>query len=304
MYSKILLSVVIPVYNGAKTIERLVEALHEKLNSYNFEIILVNDGSPDNSEQICKALAEKYKNITFVSLRRNFGEFNAVMCGLNQVRGQYAVMIDDDFQNPPSEIIKLLEEAQNTGLEVVYSYYDDKKHTAIRNLGSWLVNQLTTHLFNKPKGLYLSSFKLISKDIVDEICHYKGPFPYIDGIIFSLVSNVGSVQVEHSEREEGRSNYTFGKLSVLFLTIIFGHSILPARFILVSGFFLTVLSLLFFGLDIAGVLSQYRITLFMFFGGVQLMSLGIIGEYMGRMFLTQNNYPQYSVKYKMVSNAE
>lgn len=299
-----LLSVVIPVYRGAKTIGKLVEKLHEELNQYSFEIVLVNDGSPDDSEQVCLALSKKYKNITFVSLRKNFGEFNAVMCGLNHVRGDYAVMIDDDFQNPPSEIIKLLKEAEKTGHEVIYTYYSDKKHSIFRNFGSWLVNQLATRLLNKPKGLYLSSFKLISKEIVDEICHYKGPFPYIDGIIFSLVSNVGSVHVEHSEREEGCSNYTFSKLSVLFLTIIFGYSILPARFILLSGFFLILLSLLLFGLDIWGVMSQYSITVFMFFGGVQLMSLGIIGEYMGRMFLTQNNYPQYSVKYKVISHAE
>lgn len=299
-----LLSVVIPVYRGAKTIGKLVEKLHEELNQYSFEIVLVNDGSPDDSEQVCLALSKKYKNITFVSLRKNFGEFNAVMCGLNHVRGDYAVMIDDDFQNPPSEIIKLLEEAEKTGHEVIYTYYSDKKHSIFRNFGSWLVNQLATRLLNKPKGLYLSSFKLISKDIVNEICHYKGPFPYIDGIIFSVVSNVGSIHVEHSEREEGRSNYTFSKLSVLFLTIIFGYSILPARFILLSGFFLILLSLLLFGLDIWGVMSQYSITVFMFFGGVQLMSLGIIGEYMGRMFLTQNNYPQYSVKYKVLSHAE
>ncbi|MEA5401979.1 glycosyltransferase family 2 protein [Arcicella sp. DC2W] len=299
-----LLSVVIPVYRGAKTIGKLVEKLHEELNQYSFEIVLVNDGSPDDSEQVCLALSKKYKNITFVSLRKNFGEFNAVMCGLNHVRGDYAVMIDDDFQNPPSEIIKLLKEAERTGHEVIYTYYSDKKHSIFRNFGSWLVNQLATRLLNKPKGLYLSSFKLISKDIVNEICHYKGPFPYIDGIIFSVVSNVGSVHVEHSEREEGRSNYTFSKLSVLFLTIIFGYSILPARFILLSGFFLILLSLLLFGLDIWGVMSQYSITVFMFFGGVQLMSLGIIGEYMGRMFLTQNNYPQYSVKYKVLSHAE
>ncbi len=299
-----LLSVVIPVYRGAKTIRKLVEKLHEELSDYSFEIVLVNDGSPDNSEQVCLELSKEYKNITFVSLRKNFGEFNAVMCGLNHVRGEYAVMIDDDFQNPPSEIIKLLNEAQNTGLEVIYTYYSDKKHSVFRNFGSWLVNQLATRLLNKPKGLYLSSFKLISKEVVDEICNYKGPFPYIDGIIFSLVSKVGSVHVEHSKREEGRSNYTFSKLSVLFLTIIFGYSILPARFILLSGFFLTLLSLILFGSAVGGVLSEYSITVFMFFGGVQLMSLGIIGEYMGRMFLTQNNYPQYSVKYKVLSHAE
>lgn len=299
-----LLSVVIPVYKGARTISKLVEKLHEELYQYDFEIVLVNDGSPDDSEEVCLQISKKYKNITFVSLRKNFGEFNAVMCGLNHVRGDYAVMIDDDFQNPPSEIIKLLDEAKKTGLEVIYTYYSDKKHSIFRNFGSWLVNQLATRLLNKPKGLYLSSFKLISKEVVDEICHYKGPFPYVDGIIFSIVSKVGSVHVEHSKREEGRSNYTFSKLSVLFLTIIFGYSILPARFILLSGFFLILLSLLLFCLDIWGVMSQYSITVFMFFGGIQLMSLGIIGEYMGRMFLTQNNYPQYSVKYKVLNHAE
>ena len=131
-----LLSVVIPVYHGAITITQLVETVQEQLKSYAFEIILINDGSKDNSEQVCIGLSEKYKNVSFLSLRKNFGEFNAVMCGLNYTKGQYTVIIDDDFQNPPSEIIKLLETAQKGNFDVVYSQYDEKKHHPMRNFGT------------------------------------------------------------------------------------------------------------------------------------------------------------------------
>jgi glycosyltransferase involved in cell wall biosynthesis len=202
-----LLSVVIPVYHGAVTIAKLVESVQEKLREYSFEVILVNDGSKDDSEKKCLELSEKFDNISFLSLRKNFGEFNAVMCGLNHVKGDYAVIIDDDFQNPPSEIIKLLETAQKGDFDVVYGQYDEKKHHQVRNLGSWFVNQITTSLFKKPQDLYLSSFKLVKKEVVEEICQYKGPYPYIDGLIFNVTDRVGKVIVQHDNRQNGASNY-------------------------------------------------------------------------------------------------
>jgi len=132
------LSVVIPVYNSEKTIGPLVETLQTALAEVSFEIVMVNDGSRDGSEKVCKQLAEHYANVRFISLRRNYGEFNAVICGLNWAYGDYCVMIDDDFQNPPEEILKLIKVAENDGNDVVYTYYSKKEHSVGRNLGSKL----------------------------------------------------------------------------------------------------------------------------------------------------------------------
>ena len=299
-----LLSVVIPVYHGAITIVQLVETVQEQLRAYAFEIILINDGSKDDSEKVCLGLSEQYQNITFLSLRKNFGEFNAVMCGFNYAKGDYTVIIDDDFQNPPSEIIKLLETAQKGDFDVVYGQYDEKRHTNFRNLGSWMVNQVTTSLFNKPTDLYLSSFKIIKKEIVEEICKYQGPYPYIDGLIFNVTDNVGKVTVLHNDRNHGESNYTFKRLASLFLNIIFGYSLLPVRLALFLGLFATLIALILSITQFLG-LTDYPIRLVVLFvGGIQLISIGIVGEYVGKTFLTQSKVPQYSLKIKRINNAK
>lgn len=292
-----LLSVVIPVYKGEKSIAKLVEKLQDELKKYDFEIILVNDGSPDKSEQVCFELKEKYQNLQFISLRKNFGEFNAVICGLNHVNGKYAVIIDDDFQNPPSEIIKLLNTAETGNYDVVYSFYAEKKHHFFRNLGSWVVNRITTWLIHKPSDLYLSSFKLISKEVISEIIKYKGPYPYIDALIFRTTNNVGRVQVIHNERAEGESNYTLKKLVRLFIIIVFGYSTLPIRFVQATGIFLIFLSLILTFLYLINIIADWQIPMLIFFGGIQLSSIGIIGEYIGKLFLTQNGTPQFVEKY-------
>ena len=298
-----LLSVVIPVYHGAITIVRLVEIVQEQLQAYAFEIILINDGSKDDSEKVCLSLSEQYQNVTFLSLRKNFGEFNAVMCGLNYAKGKYTVIIDDDFQNPPSEIIKLLETAQKGDFDVVYGQYDKKKHTSFRNFGSWMVNQITTLLFDKPADLYLSSFKIIKKEIIEEICIYEGPYPYIDGLIFNVTDNVGKVTVLHNDRHHGESNYNFKKLAGLFLNIFFGYSLLPVRVALFLGFFATFIALILSITQFLGM-TDYPIRLVVLFvGGIQLISIGIVGEYVGKTFLTQSRVPQYSLKIKKINNA-
>jgi glycosyltransferase involved in cell wall biosynthesis len=299
-----LLSVVIPVYHGAITIAQLVENVQEQLRPYDFEIILINDGSKDDSEKVCIRLSEEFQNITFLSLRKNFGEFNAVMCGLNYVKGNYAVIIDDDFQNPPSEIIKLLETAQKGDFDVVYGQYDEKKHTNFRNFGSWTVNQITTSLFNKPADLYLSSFKIIHKDVVKEICKYEGPYPYIDGLIFNVTDNVGKVTVLHNDRNHGESNYNFKRLASLFLNIIFGYSLLPVRLALFLGLFATSFALILVILQTLNIIDHPIIMTVIFLGGVQLTSIGIVGEYIGKSFLTQSKTPQYSLKTVKLNNAK
>ncbi|MFC5410169.1 glycosyltransferase family 2 protein [Larkinella bovis] len=299
-----LLSVVIPVYNSERTIAPLVECLTVELAAYPFEIVLVNDGSRDASEQICDVLASTYEEVQFISLRKNFGEFQAVMCGLNHIRGQYCVIIDDDFQNPPQEIIKLLRTAQQGNYDVVYSQYEKKKHARFRNLGSWLVNRLTTWLLKKPSDLYLSSFKLLRREVVQEITQYRGPYPYLDGLIFRVTRNVGRVVVQHEQRQEGGSNYTLKRLVSLFLTVIFGYSVQPLRLLTVLGMGLIGLSVLAGLAEIVGLLltrhlpkTDHLIWLTVCLtGGIQLFGMGLLGEYVGRLFMMQSGLPQYIVK--------
>jgi glycosyltransferase involved in cell wall biosynthesis len=289
-------SIVIPVYNSETTLARLVADIFDKLQEVTFEIVLVNDGSKDNSDQVCKTLVKEFSNIKYIKLRKNFGEFNAVMCGLNYVEAAYAVLIDDDFQNPPSEIVKLLNHAQNHDYDVVYSYYETKKHHFFRNLGSKCINALTTYLFNKPKDLYLSSFKLLKKDLIDEIIKYKSPFTYIDGIIFQITDNIGKVQVLHSKREKGVSNYTVSKLLSIFLTALFGYSLLPLRITLFTGIITILVSIVYMIVYFAGMINEWGSPVIMFFGGLILTSIAILGEYMGRTFMHVNGNPQFIVK--------
>lgn len=298
-----LLSVIIPVYNSEQTINRLVEHVLETLDRTTLEIVLVNDGSRDRSEQVCTELAKRFSEVKFISLRRNSGEFNAVMCGLNHASGDYCVMIDDDFQNPPTEILKLVETAQQGDYDVVYSFYATKKHSWFRNFGSWLVNRVTTWLLEKPNDLYLSSFKLINQAVVQEIIKYKGPYPYLDGLIFRVTRNVGRVQVSHNAREEGESGYTLRKLTSLFMTILFGYSLKPLRLLTATGLAFSGFSLLAVLIDLVlyAIHSEFFILnsvliLLTFFSGLILNCLGIVGEYIGRIFMTQSGLPQYVEK--------
>lgn len=299
-----LISVIIPLYHGAVTIQKLVESTQVQLERYSFEIVLINDGSKDDSEKVCIQLSAKFNNISFLSLRKNFGEFQAVMCGLNHAKGDYAVIIDDDFQNPPSEIIKLLETAQKGDFDVVYGQYEEKKHHQLRNIGSWFVNQITTSLFKKPHDLYLSSFKLIKKEVVEEICKYKGPYPYIDGLIFNVTDNVGKVTVQHNDRHHGESNYTAKKLASLFLNIIFGYSLLPVRLAMFFGFISTFTALVLSVFQLTDIVDYPIRLVVLFVGGIQLISIGIVGEYIGKTFLTQSNMPQYTLKIKKINDAQ
>lgn len=310
MADKNLVSIVIPVYNGAKSIANLVSLLIDTLQiKYKLEIVLVNDCSPDNSEEICIAVFEKYKEIVkFFSLSKNVGEHNAVMAGLNQVTGDYTVIMDDDFQNPVSEVIKLIEYAIETNNDVVYTFYDKKEHSYFRNLGSKFNDIVANVLLKKPKKLYLSSFKIINKFLVEEIIKYNLPFPYIDGLILRTTNNIGKIRVEHSKRAEGKSNYTLKKLVSLWMNMFTNFSILPLRFSLGIGFFF---SLFGFGYGIFAIIEKFLnpnlpmgyttiIILVSLFSGIQLMALGMVGEYLGRMFMSQNKKPQYSIRKSFV----
>jgi polyisoprenyl-phosphate glycosyltransferase len=293
------ISICIPVYYGSKTIKNLVVEIKNTLKEYQLEVILVNDGSKDDTKEVCVELFNKYKFIKFINLRKNFGEHNAVLCGLNYVTGDYIVIVDDDFQNPPSEIIKLIEKASDSGCDVVYSRYDNKKHHWFRNFGSWFTDSVATWLLNKPKGLYLSSFKLIKKDIVEEIIKYKGPFPYVDGLVLRVTDNIEVQTVEHFKRKEGESNYTLGKLISLWLNMFVNFSIKPLRVATVTGVLISLFSFVFGMYFIIEKMLNPGVSMgwtslivsILFLSGIQLIFLGIIGEYLGKQYLDQNGTP-------------
>src|SRR6516165_9779881 len=181
MPGRLALSIVIPVYNGASSIAHLVRALENLSIAGGHEIVLVNDGSADNSLAVCHALFDEARvPMTIISLARNYGEHNAVMAGLHYANGDHIITMDDDLQNPPEEVQRLLTFAQRNGKDVVYTYYFEKQHPVWRNMASRFANRVADFILDKPRGLYLSSFRCMTAFVAREVIRYEGPFPYID----------------------------------------------------------------------------------------------------------------------------
>lgn len=301
------LSVVIPVYNSEKTIHILVKTLLKVLDQYDLEIVLVNDGSKDKSELVCESLAQTDERVKFISLRKNSGEHNTVMCGLNFSTGDYIAVIDDDLQNPPSEIIRLLQKAIIGKHDVVYAKYEVKQHSVFRNFCSYLNNLFAFYMLNKPPGLYLSSFKVISRDIIKDIISYKGPFPYLDALILRITDNIGSETVLHESRKNGKSNYTLKKLFSLYLNVFINYSIRPLRVVTIIGIFISIVSVIlsvsiiyekiFLGNVTPGWTFLAILSLFSI--GLTFIVIGLLGEYIGKIMMSLNNSPQYLVKSSM-----
>lgn len=300
------LSVVVPVYNGAATIGELVNALRALEIEGGLEIVLVVDGSPDNSLDVCKQLVtEPGAPVIVLSLSRNFGEHNAVMAGMARARGDFVINMDDDLQNPPQEVRRLFEHARDGKYDAVYTYYEEKKHEPWRNLGSRFTNWCADRLIDKPPGLYLSSFRCISAFVREHItASYEGPFPYVDGLIFQVTQNVGRLQVAHLPRAEGRSNYTLRRLVRLWLAMFLNFSVMPLRLATLLGLGFGALGALAAAITIVEAIVSDKppqgwaslMVAVLVLAGVQLVVLGMIGEYVGRMFLAVNRKPQYLVR--------
>jgi glycosyltransferase involved in cell wall biosynthesis len=308
------LSLVIPVYNGSGTIGQLVERIQAVFAAMPFEIILVNDGSRDETERICAELAGKFPaSITFVHLSRNFGEHSAILAGLSYARGQHAALLDDDGQNPPEEILRMLEELKRGNHDVVYGHYIDKHHSWFRNAGSRFNDRIATIMLGKPKELYLSSFKVMNRFLIDEIIKYRGPFPYADGLIYRTTRRIAQIPVEHRANTTGPSRYTFRKLVGLWLNMFLNFSITPLRLSVYVGLItacLSILALLFILIDKIWITPGVTVGIptvlgaIVFLSGVQLMILGLVGEYLGRLYLDQTGTPQYVVRYVAGANSK
>jgi undecaprenyl-phosphate 4-deoxy-4-formamido-L-arabinose transferase len=304
-------SIVIPVFNSERTIRELVDQIESFLaGKIDFDIILINDGSPDRSIDVLRDLSINYENVCVINLSRNFGQHNAIMAGLNYAKGDYIITMDDDLQHPVEGIIKLVDELEK-GYDVVYGEYQVKKHSLFKNLGSELNNLMGNVIIKKPKDLRFTSFRIIRSFVVQEMIKYRGPYPYLDGIILRVTRNIGTVTVEHKVRAIGRSNYTLKKLINLWLNGFLNFSIVPLRFFTyigiifaIIGFFSALIIMakaILFYVPIEGWTSLIVSTLI--FSGVQLLSIGLVGEYIGRLYLSQNGTPQYIIKEQVGSRS-
>ena len=299
------LTIVVPVYRGAATVGLLVDALSRLRPEGGMEVILVNDGSPDQSAEACRAaLASTDMPVVYVEHTRNFGEHNAVMSGLRLARGAYVITMDDDLQNPPEEVVKLYDHARGGAWDVVYTRYASKKHAAWRNLGSRFANQVADWLLDKPKGLYLSSFRCMSHMVVQSVTAYHGPYPYVDGLIMQVTQRIDSIEVLHLPRAEGRSNYTMTRLVRLWLNLATSFSLAPLRMAIFAGVGMAMLGTIGAVATIVEALTTHAtpsgwastMTVLLLVAGVQSIILGVMGEYLGRTFLSANGKPQGTIR--------
>lgn len=306
------LTIVVPVYRGAATVALLVEALAALSPEGGMEVILVNDGSPDNSGEVCREVAANPPltaagtplPVVYIEHARNYGEHNAVMTGLRHARGRYVITMDDDLQNPPEEVTKLYDHARTGNWDVVYTRYASKKHAPWRNLGSQFANKVADWLLDKPKGLYLSSFRCMSALVVRSVTRYRGPYPYVDGLIMEVTQRIDSIEVRHLPRAEGRSNYTVKRLIRLWLNLATSFSLAPLRVAIIAGVAMATLGMAGAAFTIFEALFSREtpsgwastMTVILLLSGVQSMILGVMGEYIGRTFLSANGKPQGTVR--------
>jgi len=297
------ISIVIPVFNSEDNLIELNRQIQEALKDISFEIILVNDCSKDKSWNVIKQLSLENDNITGINFRKNFGQDNALMAGFTHASGKYIAIMDDDLQHSPYDIIKLYDEITK-GFDICYAHFFEKNQNLLKNFGSWLNGSLASVLLQKPRKIYMSPFKMVNKEIIQEILLYNGPFPYVDGLLLETTQQVTSIEIEHYKRFKGKSNYNFIRSISVFLKTLTGFSVIPLRLATYTGF---TISLIGFLVALYYIVEYFRINetvegwtsiilSVLITGGLLLMFMGLIGEYLGRMFLTLNKKPQYSIK--------
>ena len=300
------LSFVIPCYGSETTIEIVVNEIRETLKQrpeYDYEIILVNDCSPDRVWPRIRALALADSHITGIDLAKNFGQHAALMAGYRHCTGDLIISLDDDGQTPACELFTLVDKMKE-GWDVVYASYAHKMHSGFRNFGTWMNERMTESLIGKPKGLRVTSYFIMRRFIADEILRYENAYPYIEGLIFRATRNIANVPVTHHERMVGESGYTFSKLLALWFNGFTAFSVKPLRIAtfcgsacacigFLYGIYVVIRKLVDSSIEMAW--SSIIASIF-FLGGLILIMLGMIGEYIGRIYISINNAPQYTIR--------
>ena len=303
------ISFVIPCYNSAKTIEGVVEEIREtmeNLEQYIYEVVLVNDCSPDETFQVIRKICQSQSHIYGLDLAKNFGQHGALMAGFHQVSGDIIVCLDDDGQTPASEVGKLLQKIEQ-GDDVVYASYAHKKHSLFRNFGTYMNEKMAEFLLGKPRELFVSSYFAARRFVIEEIMKYENAYPYVIGLVLRTTKRISNVEVDHRERQIGQSGYNFKKLLALWFNGFTAFSTKPLRIATISG---SLFALVGFAYGIYTVIKKFLVpqvpigfsslmSALMFIGGMVLLMMGLIGEYIGRMYICMNNAPQFVVREKV-----
>ena len=300
------ISFVIPCYRSAKTLEGVVTEIRDTMQTiqeYEYDIFLVNDCSPDNTFEVIAGLCKKYDNISGIDLAKNFGQHAALMAGLRKSDGDIVVCLDDDGQTPANEVGKLIKGLED-GSDVVYASYDNKQHNAFRNFGTWMNDIMTRAMLGKPKNLHLTSYFAAKRFVVDSMLQYENSYPYIIGLVLRATRNITNVPVKHRSREVGTSGYTMKKLLGLWFNGFTAFSILPLRIATAAG---VIFAGSGFAYGIYTVIKKFvnpavplgfssLMAAIVFIGGMLMIMLGLIGEYIGRIYISINNSPQYVIR--------
>lgn len=300
-------SIVIGLYNSEKTIQDVLDEItfvFAKQTEYIYEIILVDDYSPDGVYELVKRIAKEDTRIKVLHLSKNVGQTNAVMEGYRYATGDFIVEMDDDMQMPAAAILDMLHMLEEENYDVVFARYPEQKESAFRRFGSKVNNKMTEIMLGKPHDIRINSFFVMRKFVSQEIVKYANNFPYIYGIIFAITKNVANFDVDHRERTNGKSNYTFRKLFGLWLNGFLNFSVQPLRFAVRLGATITIISFLvaliliiqrIFG-DTQAIGWTSTIVVIIFFSGIQLLGIGLLGEYIGRLYLSASKLPRATVR--------
>lgn len=301
-----LLSFVIPCYRSELTIRTVIDKIIstvEQDGRYDYEIICVNDCSPDNTISVLNDIADENEKVIVINLMKNFGQHSAIMAGFNYVSGDIIIPLDDDGQTPPEEMFKLIDKL-NEGYDLVSAKYIQKKGSLFRRLSSKLAMITTEKLIGKPKGIAMNSYYATTRAVVDETIKYKNAYPHVQGLELRITRNIADVDINHHERTTGRSGYSLIKLMSVWLNAFTAFSEKPLRLAIFTGFLSAFLGFLFGVIVVIkrllnpdmviGYSSILAVILFM--SGIILLMLGLLGEYIGKIYICINSAPQYVVR--------